>query len=60
MKEYALWALPKGQTDRLYEQVMGVGSRERLDKIKPYAAADGWHGFRVVLIEAPDFTKGLS
>lgn len=52
-----LWALPKGETDRLHERPIAEGSEERLAKIRPLAAADGWHGFRFQWIDGstPNF-----
>lgn len=62
MKEYTLWALPKGETDRLHERVMtSTYDKARIERIRTLAAADGWHGFRVQVIDGsiPDFAAAL-
>lgn len=46
--EYVLWALPKGQTDRMHEQVMtSTTDKARIARVRKLAEAEGWHGFRV-------------
>ena len=64
MIETVIWALPAGETDRLYEQVMSTNTRNATDIAKVIAAAgkDGWHSFRVTkldLSQSPDFSKVL-
>lgn len=62
MKEYTLWALPKGETDRLHECVLTCAmSTGAVDVVKAQAAKDGWHGFRVQVIDGsiPDFAAAL-
>lgn len=63
MKEYALWALPKGETDRLHEQVLtSTTSSARVEQVKELAGRDGWHGFRVQVLDGtvPDFAGTLA
>ena len=52
-KEYILWALPKGETDRLNERpiVEGIQTPQQMDDAKRKAAAQGWHGFRVQILD---------
>jgi hypothetical protein len=52
-KEYILWALPKGETDRLEERPIaeGIQTPKQLDEAKRKAAAAGWHGFRVQILD---------
>ena len=52
-KEYILWALPKGETDRLHERpiVEGIQTPQQMDDAKRKAAAQGWHGFRVQILD---------
>ena len=60
MKEYILWGLPKGSTDRLDEKVLYIQAKTpvQMDAAKELAAKDGWHSFRVQILDldkAPDF-----
>jgi hypothetical protein len=61
--EIHIWGLPKGETDRLYEQVLSTQCKtaDEIERIKSRASQDGWHGFRVVNWDGspPDFTKVL-
>ena len=52
-KEYVLWALPKGETDRLEERPIaeGITTPQQMDDAKRKAAAQGWHGFRVQILD---------
>ena len=52
-KEYILWALPKGETDRLHERpiVEGIKTPSQMDEAKRKAASQGWHGFRVQILD---------
>lgn len=63
MKNYILWALPAGKTDRLDEKplVSFPITTEQAEKVKAVASKDGWHGFRLALEtgEIPDFGKGV-
>lgn len=49
-KEYILWALPKGETDRLHERPIAerLYTPAQIDEVKRKATAAGWHSFRVV------------
>lgn len=60
--EYVLWALPKGETDRLHEKVLLVRpSTKQFETCKELAAKDGWHGFRVQGLDGtvPDFGNAV-
>lgn len=52
-KEYILWALPKGETDRLHERPIaeGITTPQQMDDAKRKAASQGWHGFRVQILD---------
>ena len=52
-KEYILWALPKGETDRLEERPIaeGIQTPKQMDEAKRKATAAGWHGFRVQILD---------
>lgn len=52
-KEYVLWGLPKGETDRLHEEVLSTKAKTpaQMDEIKRRAAKDGWHSFRVQILD---------
>lgn len=61
MKETVLYGLPKGATER-YDEVLLLtnGTPERIAKVKELATKDGFHSFRVAVIDLskpPDFTK---
>lgn len=49
-KEIIIWALPPGKSDPIHEVPISSRCRtpEDVEKVKTAAAADGWHGFRVV------------
>jgi hypothetical protein len=51
-KEYILWALPKGETDRLHERPIAEGlyTPAQVDEVKRKATAAGWHSFRVAAL----------
>jgi len=55
-----LWALPVGQSDRLYEVPLTsfALTEAEADKVQGIAAKDGFHGFRRVPFtnELPNFT----
>lgn len=62
--EYVLWALPAGQTDRLHEQVLYTQAKTPADndRVAELAARDGWHGFRVQVLDLaarPDFAASV-
>ena len=52
-KEYVLWGLPKGETDRLHEKVLYTQAKTpaQMEAAKRRAAADGWHSFRVQILD---------
>jgi hypothetical protein len=58
MREYVLWGTPKGETDPLHERPLTCTTdREHLATVRTLATADGWHSFRVQLLDGslPDF-----
>lgn len=60
--EYVLWGMPKDSTDRLDEKVLYTQAKTpaQLDTAKKRAAADGWHSFRVQVLdlnEKPNFAR---
>lgn len=61
MKEYILYGIPKGETDRYTEVILSTQCKTpaEIDAMKERASADGWHSFRVAIYggEAPDFGK---
>lgn len=64
MTERILWGTPKGETDPLHERVLYTQAKTDADieRVKRIAAADGWHSFRVQLLDLdtpPDFIGGL-
>lgn len=56
-KEYVLWGLPKGETDALHSTILYTQGKTPADveRIKKLAARDGWHSFRVQVL---DLSKG--
>ncbi len=52
-KEYILWGIPRGQTDHLHAQVLYTQGKTIADveRIKKLAKADGWHSFRVQVLD---------
>ena len=63
MKETVLYGIPKGSTER-YEEVLLLtnATPELIEKVKALAAKDGFHSFRVAVIdlsEPPDFKRIL-
>ena len=50
-QRYILWALPRGETDRLQERPMTSFplTRDQATTVQAAATRDGWHGFRLVL-----------
>jgi hypothetical protein len=63
-KTKILWGIPKGKTDRLDEELLlsNAINDEHIEKIKALAEKDGWHSFRVSVIDDkfPDFTKTIN
>ncbi len=59
MSELVVWALPEGESDRLFEQPIASNcrSREDVQRVIDASAADGWHGHRIQVIDGtlPDF-----
>ena len=62
--ELVLWALPRGQTDALHEVILSTQCRtdSDVDRIKALATADGFHSFRVQVIDGtvPDFARCIA
>jgi hypothetical protein len=52
-KEYVLWGLPKGSNDHLDAVVLLSCGRspEDVEKVKKLASKEGWHTFRVQVID---------
>jgi hypothetical protein len=62
MREYVLWGRPAGSTDALGEQVLTcTPNPERVDAVQAMAARDGFHTFRVQVLDGsrPDFAAGV-
>lgn len=61
---YWLWAIPKGETDRLYERPLTsfALTRAQVEQVSRAASAEGWHSFRTVPDdnERPDFAEVLN
>ena len=53
VKEYILWGLPKGKTDALYQQILSTQSKTpaQVEEVKRRAAKEGWHSFRVQILD---------
>jgi hypothetical protein len=60
-KEYVLWGIPKGKTSAIDEQVLSTQAKTpaQMDAIKKRAAADGWHSFRVQILDLSKPYKGF-
>jgi hypothetical protein len=60
---FILWALPAGETDRLYERPLTSFplTAAQADKVQAVASRDGWHGFRRVeeTGDPPDFARAV-
>ena len=52
-KEYVLWGLPKGESDALHAQILYTQGKTPADveRVKKLAARDGWHSFRVQVLD---------
>jgi hypothetical protein len=62
--ETVLYGLPKGATER-YEEVLLLtdATPELIEKVKVLAGKDGFHSFRVAVIDLstpPDFRKTIA
>ena len=63
-KEFILWGLPKGSIDRLDERILFTLAKTpaQMDAAKTRASLDGWHSFRVQILdlqEVPRFSAAL-
>lgn len=62
-KETILYGLPKDATERSQEVLLLTNATpESIEKVKKLAARDGFHSFRVAVIDlsvAPDFGKAV-
>ena len=62
--EYLVYGLPKGETERYTEQLLGTDLRNQsqIQQIIDAAKRDGWHSFRVATYngEPPNFVKALN
>jgi len=61
MKEFLLYGLRKGETERWTEELLatGLANEAAANKIMKIAERDGFHSFRVATFDGspPDFTK---
>ena len=61
-KEFLLYGLPKGETERYTEDLLAVRpTREAAKAVIEIAKADGWHGFRIATYDGapPDFVGAI-
>jgi hypothetical protein len=62
-EQLILWATPANSTDAIDEKILSTqcSTWDEIERIKALAARDGWHSFRVQVIDGklPDFRKGL-
>jgi hypothetical protein len=60
---YWLWAIPKGETDRLYERPLTsmALTLAQVEQVTRAAGAEGWHSFRTVPDDnaVPDFAGAI-
>ena len=56
-REYVLWGLPQGENDALHSTILYTQGKTPADveRVKKLAARDGWHSFRVQVL---DLSKG--
>lgn len=58
---HLLYGLPAGETERYNEDLLATGTLARCEAIKPIAAKDGWHSFRIATHTddgaVPDFAR---
>ena len=62
--ELVLWGIPQGSNDAIDEKILFTKARSQADieRIKAIASKDGWHSFRVQILDSeakPDFLGGL-
>lgn len=52
-KEFILWGLPKGETDPLHQQILYTQGKSMSDveRVKGLASKEGWHSFKVQIID---------
>jgi hypothetical protein len=52
-REWVLWGLPRGKRDRIHERILYTQARSEADveRVKALAAKDGWHSFRVQVLD---------
>ena len=63
MREYMLYGLRQGQTERYMEELLiATKEQETIDYVKDLATQEGFHSFRVATWngEAPNFTNTLN
>jgi len=62
--EIILWGLPAGETDPIHQVILATNCRNQADiaKVKKVASADGWHSFRIQVIDGskPDFVGAIN
>ena len=52
-REWVLWGLPRGKRDRIHERILYTQAKSEADveRVKALAAKDGWHSFRVQVLD---------
>lgn len=52
-REWVLWGLPRGKRDRIHERILYTQAKSEadLERVKALAAKDGWHSFRVQVLD---------
>lgn len=63
--EIVLWGIAKGETEAWKEQVLYTKATNMndIDKVRAIAAKDGWHSFRVSVIDLsqePNFKECIN
>lgn len=62
--ETVLYGLPKDATERYEEKLLLTNATpEKIERVKILAAQDGFHSFRIAVIDLstpPDFTKTIN
>jgi hypothetical protein len=62
--ETVLYGLPKGSTERYEEELLlSNATPELIERVKDLAAKDGFHSFRVAVIDLtmlPDFRRAVT
>lgn len=62
MTEQVLWAIPKGKTDALFEEIItSTTCKAHFDKARKWALEQGFHSLRIQQIDGslPDFVGAI-